>query len=246
MDRPTSSHSAAHPIRSCAEFAVLAVCAIAVGCGVAERVPEEESFEPVAETAASPQTHFEWPSGERPVAILRIRGMGDVHIALYPELAPETVENFTKLADEGFYVGTTFHRVIPGFAVQGGSPGSLDKDPYNDAAGGPGYTIVDEFSDAPHLRGAVSMANLGRTDTGGSQFFIVHQDSTGLDGRYAIFGRVVSGMEIVDAISETQLDKAGRWGAPDRPIENVVIDEIRIETSSAGQAASGAAPESDA
>jgi peptidyl-prolyl cis-trans isomerase B (cyclophilin B) len=208
--------------------ALVHILAASAGCGVSERSTQTE--EP-AEAVETPATHFSWPSGERPVAVLQIRNMGEVRIALYPELAPQTVDNFLKLVREDFYTGTTFHRVIPGFAIQGGSPGSRDDDPHNDSHGDPGYTIADEFNDAPHLRGVVSMANMGKKDTGANQFFIVHQDSRYLDGHYAAFGRVIEGMDVVDAVTQVEIDKAGRWGSPDRPVENVVIEQIRIEAA---------------
>jgi cyclophilin family peptidyl-prolyl cis-trans isomerase len=151
-----------------------------------------------------------------------------------PELAPKAVANFAKLANEGFYDGTTFHRVIPGFMIQGGDPNSRDHDPRNDGAGGPGYGIPDEFSELPQLRGIVSMANRSSPNTGGSQFFIVHKDSPHLDGRYSAFGRIVAGIEVVDAITEVPVDTYGRYGPNDRPHpEPVVIETIRIEPASA-------------
>jgi peptidyl-prolyl cis-trans isomerase B (cyclophilin B) len=154
--------------------------------------------------------------------------MGNIELALYPSLAPKTVENFVKLAREGFYDGTSFHRVIPGFMIQGGDPNSKNQNPSDDGHGGPGYTIDDEFTDAPHERGALSMANVGRPNSGGSQFFIVLGNAQNLDGKHTIFGRVLSGMNVVDAITEVDTDVYGRWGAKNRPIANVVIERIEI------------------
>lgn len=172
-----------------------------------------------------------WPEGEHPHAFIEVEGLGTIQIELYPELAPETVANFQKLAAEGFYDGTTFHRVIPGFMVQGGDSNSLDDDPRNDGSGGPGYTIPDEFSPAPHVRGAVSMANTGARDSQGSQFFIVHADSQHLDNDYSLFGRVVSGLEVVDRIAAVDRDSAGRWGPKDRPIESVQMGRVWVAPS---------------
>ncbi len=180
---------------------------------------------PKPATTAAP---FTWPSGPRPAAVLRVQGMGVIEIDLYPSLSPATVDNFRKLAGEGFYNGTTFHRVIPGFMIQGGDSNTRNRDPGRDGNGGPGYQIADEFSDAPHTRGVVSMANVGRPNTGGSQFFIVHADSKHLDGKYTVFGRVVAGMEIVDAITAVEVDVHGRWGPKNRPIANVVIEKVEI------------------
>lgn len=228
--------------RSNAIAALLSIALLAIGssaCGVSERSKADHD----QPTASTPAADFEWPSGERSVAVLRVKGMGDVRIALYPELAPKTVENFALLARHDFYEGTTFHRVVPGFAIQGGSPTSRDDDPRNDSLGGPGYTIPDEFSDAPHLRGVVAMSNSGKPNTGGSQFFIVHQDRRDLDGRYSVFGRVIEGMDVIDAVSRVEIDKAGRWGPADRPIEDIVIEGIWIE--SGAQARSQGEPEAE-
>jgi len=159
---------------------------------------------------------------ERPTAVLVVKDRGEIHIELLPEKAPKTVENFLKLAREGFYDGTTFHRVIPGFMIQGGDPLSRDDDPRNDGTGGPGYTIPAEFNDTPHERGVVSMARSSDPDSAGSQFFIVHQAASHLDGKYTAFGRVTSGMDVVDAIAETER------GARDRPVEDVVVAEVRV------------------
>jgi len=161
-------------------------------------------------------------SGERPTAVLVVKDHGEIRIELLPEKAPKTVENFLKLAREDFYDGTTFHRVIPGFMVQGGDPRSRDDDPRNDGTGGPGYTIAAEFNDTPHERGVVSMARRSHPDSAGSQFFIVHRVAPHLDGKYTAFGRVVSGMEVVDAIAEVERD------ARDRPVNDVVVEEVRV------------------
>jgi peptidyl-prolyl cis-trans isomerase B (cyclophilin B) len=170
-------------------------------------------------------------------AIIEIRDIGSIRIELLPEVAPQTVENFIKLAEEGFYEGILFHRVIPEFMIQAGDPASRDPDPRLVGSGGPGYEIQDEFSGFPHTRGVVSMANRGSRNSGGSQFFIVHQDSTGLDGQYSAFGRVVEGIEVVDAITEVEIDTYGRYGPIDRPHPApVVIDAVRIEHPDVGVA----------
>jgi peptidyl-prolyl cis-trans isomerase B (cyclophilin B) len=141
---------------------------------------------------------------------------GEIEIKLLPDLAPKTVENFIKLAKEGFYDGTIFHRVIPNFMIQGGDPLSKDsrkKDQYG--TGGPGYTIKAEFSDRPHKRGTVSMARRGESgpndieafNSGGSQFFIVVEDSRFLDRKYTVFGEVVRGMGVADKIVNEPRDE---------------------------------------
>ena len=151
---------------------------------------------------------------------------GALHIAR--KLAPQTVANFQELAAAGFYDGVSFHRVIAGFMVQTGDPNTRDDVPDDDGQGGPGYTIPDEHSDAPHVRGVVSMANTGRPDSAGSQFFIVQRDRQSLDRQYTVFGRVVAGMDVVDAIAAARTDLHGRWGPRDRPLQTIRIARLRV------------------
>jgi len=140
---------------------------------------------------------------------------GDVAVELFDEDAPKTVENFRKLAGEGFYDGVIFHRVIPDFMIQGG-------DPTGTGSGGPGYTFEDEFNDHSVARGALAMANAG-PNTNGSQFFIVTADACPwLDGKHTVFGRVTSGMDVVDAISAVETD------ASDRPREEITIQRVEL------------------
>lgn len=154
---------------------------------------------------------------------------GRVVIEMRPDLAPRHVDRIKELTRDGFYDGLKFHRVIPDFMVQGGDPNTKDPDPRNDGKGGPGYSIPDEISGEAHVRGIVSMANSG-PNTGGSQFFIMHGDAPHLDTRHAIFGRVAAGMEVVDAITELELDRFGRWGPRDRPYPvSAVIEKVTIE-----------------
>jgi peptidyl-prolyl cis-trans isomerase B (cyclophilin B) len=201
-----------------------------VGCG-GETDPDST---PVPAPTAQ---DFVWPTGANPRATLHVADMGDIVIELYPELAPETVKGFLRLARKGFYDGTTFHRVVPGFVIQGGDPLSKDDDRTNDGNGYAGRWLPDEFSDAPHLRGVVSMANTGLAGSASSQFFIVHQDSRQLDGKYSVFGRVVRGMDVVDAITQVEIDHHGRWGKPDRPMQDVVISGVTV--SGEGATAAG-------
>ena len=138
---------------------------------------------------------------------------GPIEIEFFDADAPKTVENFRKLAGEGFYDGLTFHRVISDFMIQGGCPQGT-------GTGGPGYTFEDEINSNSNVRGALSMANAG-PNTNGSQFFIVTtQDASFLDGKHTVFGQVVSGMEAVDAIEGTET------GPGDRPVEPQVIETI--------------------
>lgn len=125
---------------------------------------------------------------------------GNITLKFFPDVAPGHVKNFIDLAKKGFYDGTTFHRVIPGFMIQGGDPNSKDHNKSKHGQGGPGYTIKAEFNDKPHKRGILSMARAGHPDSAGSQFFICVQDAPFLDKQYTAFGEVESGMEVVDKI----------------------------------------------
>jgi len=125
---------------------------------------------------------------------------GSIKFSLLPDIAPETVRNFLELAKSGFYNGTLFHRVIPGFMIQGGDPNTKNPDKSMWGQGGPGYNLKAEFSSRSHLRGIVSMARATEPDSAGSQFFIVTSDSTFLDKQYTVFGEVVDGMEVADKI----------------------------------------------
>jgi cyclophilin family peptidyl-prolyl cis-trans isomerase len=140
---------------------------------------------------------------------------GAVELELFPDDAPRTVENFTKLAQDGFYDNLIFHRVIPDFMIQGGCP-------RGDGTGGPGYEFEDEFNDHPVARGALAMANSG-PDTNGSQFFIVTADACPwLDGKHTVFGQVSSGQDVVDRISLVERD------ARDRPLAPVAIESVEL------------------
>jgi peptidyl-prolyl cis-trans isomerase B (cyclophilin B) len=140
---------------------------------------------------------------------------GQIELELHDEDAPKTVENFRKLADDGFYDGVVFHRVIKDFMIQGG-------DPTGTGTGGPGYTFEDEFNDHKVVRGALAMANAG-PNTNGSQFFIVTVDEASwLDGKHTVFGKVVSGMDTVDSIEASPTD------ARDKPVEDAKIERIEL------------------
>jgi peptidyl-prolyl cis-trans isomerase B (cyclophilin B) len=140
---------------------------------------------------------------------------GAIELELFPDDAPKTVGNFTKLAGDGFYDGVVFHRVIPDFMIQGG-------DPTGTGSGGPGYTFEDEFNDHSMVKGALAMANAG-PNTNGSQFFIVTaEECSWLDGKHTVFGRVVEGQDVVDRIS--QVDRDGR----DKPTTAVTIERVEL------------------
>jgi peptidyl-prolyl cis-trans isomerase B (cyclophilin B) len=132
---------------------------------------------------------------------------GDIVIKFFPDVAPNHVNNFIELAKKGFFDGTTFHRVIPGFMIQGGDPNSKSMDRSRHGMGSPGYTVKAEFNDKPHKRGILSMARSARPDSAGSQFFICVADSFFLDKKYTVFGEVVSGMDVADKIVSQPRDR---------------------------------------
>jgi peptidyl-prolyl cis-trans isomerase B (cyclophilin B) len=148
---------------------------------------------------------------------------GKIIFNLLPDIAPETVRSFTKLAKSGFYDGTLFHRVIPGFMIQGGDPNSKEPNKSKWGTGGPGYTINAEFSSRSHLRGIVSMARSTDPNSAGSQFFIVTADSTFLDGEYTVFGEVNEGIDVADKIVNLQKD------ANDCPLEEAKMLRVTTE-----------------
>jgi len=148
---------------------------------------------------------------------------GKISFKLLPELAPETVRNFEKLAKSGFYDGTLFHRVIPGFMIQGGDPNTKTDNKGSWGMGGPGYNIKAEFSSRSHLRGIVSMARSQDPNSAGSQFYIVTADSTFLDKQYTVFGEVTEGMDVVDKI--VNLNKDGN----DCPLEKSPLIHVTVE-----------------
>jgi peptidyl-prolyl cis-trans isomerase B (cyclophilin B) len=151
--------------------------------------------------------------------------LGNIELELYPEKAPITVANFVKLAKEGVYDNTKFHRVIKGFMIQGGDPYTKGDDVSMYGTGGPGYTILDEANSEIMARGVLAMANTGRPNTGGSQFFITTADTSWLQGKHTIFGKVISGMEIVDKIENVKTT-----GEPyNRPITPVVLNKIIVK-----------------
>ena len=202
---------------------------LALACGESASDPAE----PAAPLAA------ELNEGPHEVAILELEGLGEIHIELLPEIAPKTVAHFIERSTGGHYDGTTFHRVKPGFMIQGGSPSTLDADPRNDGVVDKGPNVPDEFSGFPHVRGTVSLANKGIPDSGRMQFFIM-LDERELGGDYAAFGRVVRGIEVVDAVAALEIDTYGRYGPPDRPYPvDARILSVRIVPS--GEAADEAA-----
>lgn len=167
---------------------------------------------------------------QKPLVTIEMENGDLIKIELYPSKAPETVNNFIYLINKGFYDGLIFHRTIPGFMAQGG-------DPEGTGMGGPGYSIKGEFKengfDNPlsHVRGMVSMARSMMPDSAGSQFFIVTDDSTFLDGKYAAFGQVIEGMEAVDKIVKSRvITRSPYGGGKDRPVEPPVMKKVTVDT----------------
>jgi peptidyl-prolyl cis-trans isomerase B (cyclophilin B) len=153
---------------------------------------------------------------------------GEITMKFFPEVAPKHVNSFIELASSGFYDGTTFHRVVPGFVIQGGDPNSKSEDRSKHGTGGPGYTLEAEFSDLPHKRGTLSMARAAHPDSAGSQFFICVADAAFLDGQYTVFGEVSEGMDVVDEIVAQARDSR------DNPNERVEM-KVKIVAAKGSQ-----------
>ena len=168
-------------------------------------------------------TKVEAPT-ELPIATIKVQDFGVIEVELYPDKAPNTVNNFISLANSGFYNGLTFHRIIKDFMIQGGCP-------EGNGTGSPGYSIAGEFSkngykynDLNHTAGVISMARSSNPDSAGSQFFIMAEDAPHLDGDYAAFGKVVKGMDIVESINSVSTDRNYK------PLSEVVIENITVDT----------------
>lgn len=160
---------------------------------------------------------------KNPIVTFELENGKVIKAELYPDMAPNTVNNFISLINNGFYDGLIFHRVIKDFVIQGGCP-------EGSGMGGPGYSIKGEFSgngisnDLKHTKGVLSMARAQNMNSGGSQFFIMHADMVHLDNQYAGFGKVIEGMDVVDDIACSQVDYS------DKPVENVVMKKVTVET----------------
>lgn len=166
---------------------------------------------------------------QNPVVTIEMENGGKIKAELYPETAPNTVNNFLSLIQDGYYNGLIFHRVINGFMIQGGCP-------EGSGMGGPGYSIKGEFSEngfennLKHTEGVLSMARSMMPDSAGSQFFIMHKTSPHLDGQYAAFGKVIEGMDVVNKIATTNTDYS------DRPLEEQVMKSVTVDTFEIGRA----------
>lgn len=193
---------------------VLVVCIILIGVFVPIPGINKKSTDEGNQAAGT---------GKNPVVTITMENGKEIKVELYPSIAPNTVNNFISLVQNKFYDGLSFHRVIPGFMIQGG-------DPYGTGAGGPGYTIKGEFNNNGisntllHTRGVISMARSADPNSAGSQFFIMVADATHLDGDYAAFGKVISGMEEVDRIVNVERDSM------DKPLQQQTMKTVTVET----------------
>ena len=151
---------------------------------------------------------------------------GEMTVSFWPDVAPKTVENFKRLAREGFYDGTAFHRVIKDFMIQGGCPNTKAGASGSPGTGGPGWNLKAEFNERPHVRGVLSMARAAHPDYAGSQFFICHGDARFLDRQYTAFGQVAKGLDVLDRIAGVPCTGAG--GERSQPVERVAVESIRL------------------
>ena len=205
------------------QFICLSLFALVAGCQADDsktNTPAAATNAPAAVTATAGTNA---PAAEvKEVGVIKT-SLGTMIVEFYPDLAPNHVAHFKKLAKSGFYDGQAFHRVIPGFMIQGGDPNTKDdtkKDSWGQ--GGPGYTIKAEFNSRHHARGILSMARTPDPDSAGSQFFICHADAGSLDGQYTVFGNLLKGFDVLDKIATTPTE------GPDRPVTRVNIESIHI------------------
>jgi peptidyl-prolyl cis-trans isomerase B (cyclophilin B) len=157
---------------------------------------------------------------------------GDMTIAFWPDVAPKTVENFKKLAREGFYDGTAFHRIMKGFMIQGGCPNTKAGAGGTPGTGDPGYKVKAEFNERPHVRGVISMARAQDPNSAGCQFFIVHGDARFLDRQYTAFGQLVKGDEVLEQIANVPT-KSGGGGEKSTPIERIEVKSVKLVPAAA-------------
>lgn len=206
-------------------FLGLALLVLMAGCGSKPGASGGAATSPSPASSAEDSSSAGQPSKStsHPIVTFEMQNGGIIKAELYPEVAPNTVNNFISLINKGFYDGLIFHRVIPGFMIQGG-------DPEGTGTGGPGYSIKGEFlangftNDLKHTRGVLSMARANDPDSAGSQFFIMTDAAESLDGSYAAFGKVTEGMDVVDAIAALERD------SNDRPKEPPVIKKVTVDT----------------
>jgi peptidyl-prolyl cis-trans isomerase B (cyclophilin B) len=193
-------------------------CAVSLALGLCACSPQ---------AADAPKKEEKTPVNTNEVALIQTTE-GDMVLEFWPEVAPKTVENFKKLARDGFYNGTCFHRIIKGFMIQGGDPKT--KNPALEeewGTGDPGYKIKAEFNERPHQKGVISMARSQDPDSAGSQFFLCHGDASFLDRKYTAFGKLTKGEDVLDKIAGTPVARS-RSGEPSKPTKRVEIKSIKI------------------
>ena len=157
---------------------------------------------------------------------------GEMTIGFWPDVAPKTVENFKKLARDGFYDGTAFHRIIKGFMIQGGCPNTKEGAKGMPGTGDPGYKVKAEFNEKPHVRGVISMARSASPDSAGCQFFICHGDARFLDRQYTAFGSLVKGDDVLEKIANVPT-KSGGGGEKSTPIDRIAVESVKIVPAAA-------------
>jgi peptidyl-prolyl cis-trans isomerase B (cyclophilin B) len=199
---------------------ILLGCLASVALFAANAFSQEAT--PSPSTTSSPTMTPSPSAAQKEVAVIKT-SEGEMVAEFWPDVAPNTVENFKKLARQGFYDGTAFHRVIKGFMIQGGDPQTKDESKQARwGTGDPGYKIKAEFNKKPHDKGVLSMARSQDPDSAGSQFFIVHARAPHLDGQYTAFGKVIKGLDVLDKIANTPTT------GPDRPVTRMNIESIKI------------------
>lgn len=193
--------------------------------GQPETNTPKEPEKPAIDGSAEKYNPASKPADGEEVAVIDTT-MGKIVVRFFDDAAPKHVKNFKDLASQKFYDGTKFHRVIPGFMIQGGDPNTKDGDPSTWGMGGPGSTVDAEFNPIPHRRGILSMARSGDPNSAGSQFFLMHQDYPSLDGQYTAFGAIVAGQEVVDKIVQTPVtDPQAGSVVPDKAVK---VNSVRL------------------
>lgn len=179
------------------------------------------------EDANKPEEKKPMETNQKEVAVLKTSD-GEMVVEFWSDVAPKTVENFKKLAKEGFYDGTAFHRIIKGFMIQGGDPNTKDLNKESSyGTGGPGYKIPAEFNDRPHVRGVLSMARSSDPNSAGSQFFVCLGTASSLDHQYTAFGKVIKGLDVLDKIGSTQVTRSAA-GEASKPTSRVSLESVKV------------------
>ena len=196
---------------------------VLVGCGTSKSNTNKTAENDTKSSSESSETNSSEANKSLPLATISVEGYGVIEAELYPEIAPNTVNNFIDLSNKGFYNNLKFHRIIKDFMIQGG-------DPKGNGTGGPGYSIEGEFTSngfansLKHTKGVLSMARSQDPNSAGSQFFIMTKEASHLDGEYAAFGKVISGLDVLEKIENVKTD------SNDKPKEDVVIKSITVDT----------------